>query len=91
MDKSPDEPEVITVWITKYALTRGVYEIEAQLCAGANTSMIKQYLNGRSHTYYHKGDWFLTETAAQADAQVRRDRKIASLEKQILKLKKLTF
>lgn len=88
--KAPDEQEAVTAWITKYALTRGVFSITAEICDGAHSGIITQ--TGVRYGYcYHKGEWFLTETAAQADAQMKRDRKITSLEKQILKLKNLTF
>ena len=78
----------MTVWITKYALTKGILEIEAKHYGGA-TDMIKQ-VGIKWPSYYHgEGrDWHRTRAAAESHALAIRDKKIAALKKQIAKLEK---
>ena len=33
---------IIHVWITKYALTQGIFEIDATVCTDVSNDMIKQ-------------------------------------------------
>lgn len=75
------------VFITKYALTQGIFEIDAKDHGGGMISMV----DAQYPTNYHKPDWHLTYEEALADARTRRNAKIASLEKQIAKLEELTF
>ncbi len=79
------------VWITKYALTAGISEAEARLCS-ANNDMVEVVKSGVS-TYYHgEGrEWHRTKEQALAQAEQMRVDKIASLEKQIDRLRKLTW
>lgn len=76
-------------WITKYALTKGIYEIDAEICT--NTSMIQDVNN--KYTYYHgEGrQWHLSKEAAITKATQMRDKKVKSLHTQLNKLNKLTF
>lgn len=78
------------VWITKYALTTGIFEIEADLCD--SIGMIKQR-NAQWNTYYHgEGrDWHYSKESAIKRALKLRDNKISSLTLKIEKLNKLTF
>ena len=79
-----------TFWITKYALTKGVYSFEAAEPVGILSLM--QHPSYR-HTYFHgEGrDWHRTESAAKECAAAMKAKKIASLKKQIAKLENLTF
>ena len=75
-------------WVTKYALTRGVQvwngeAIEFGLFISENKNVYDRYRR--------KGDWWPSRAAAIADAIKRRDRKIASLKKQIACLETLIF
>lgn len=75
------------VFITKFALTKGIFELEVEDCGGG---MVK----GESwHEYFHReGDqWHKTIESAQAKALEMKDKKIKSLEKQIARVKKLEF
>lgn len=75
------------VWITKYALTRGILEREG---TQVQPGMISVKEQGRA-TYFHGNDWQLTQADAVEDARTRRARKIAALKKQITKLEKMEF
>ncbi len=81
------------VWITKYALTTGISEIEAEICTGSSTEMIKEIRSGCYPVYYHgKGrDWHETLEGAKVKAESMRIKQIKTLEKKIAKLKKMTF
>ena len=75
------------VWITKHALTQGV-----EIWNGKTTDY---GMFERDATFYdryrHKGEWWPSRAEAIADALKRRDRKIASLKKQLARLEALTF
>lgn len=78
------------VYLTKYALSDGIKEIEAERGVSAADGLITWEKHGYSQ-YAHKGEWFRTLEEAVADAEERRFKKLASLKKQIEKLRKLTF
>jgi hypothetical protein len=80
------------VWITKYALTQGIYDVEGEVCTG-QIDMFVQKNCGMISCYYHgEGkEWHRTRRAAVATAKEMRDRKIASIQKKIAKLKAMTF
>ena len=79
------------IYITKYALTIGVDEADAEISGGCAVvrkgSRPDQYLD----QYFHEGEWHITKTAAVAKAEDMRKRKIASLQRSIAKMEKLTF
>lgn len=80
------------VCITKYALTQGIFEIEAERCTDIDNDMIEQ-TNTRWQTYYHgEGkDWHLTKESAIKKAEEMREKKIKTLKKQLDKLEHLKF
>jgi hypothetical protein len=76
------------VWISKYALTTGVYEQEVkiptefpEMCHPVDTML----------QHFHKGDWFLTREEAVARAEDLRKKKIAAVKNQLKKLEGMTF
>lgn len=72
--------------MTKYALTKGPYAVEAEL--RNNTA----YWKCESYSYIaFKNDYFFTAEEALADCERRRKAKLASLEKQRKKLETMTF
>lgn len=73
--------ETTTVWITKYALTKGIFTAWAII----DDNMIKV---GR-HEYYHGNDWHTDEKSAWERAEQMRHKKIHSLKKQIARLETL--
>ena len=79
--------EVVKFWITKYALTKGIYEIEATECLDIkNKPMNMIRVNGQcGSTYYHKEgrDWHRTEMGAVKKALEMGSKKIKALHKNI--------
>ncbi len=73
------------VWITKYALTKGLFEMNAEIVSD-------KYASGK-----HEGmslftrDWARTRAEAVASAEDMRVARIASLKKSVAKLEKLKF
>lgn len=78
------------VWITKYALTTGIIEAEAEEC---EHDMIRAHENSFCPSYYHKEgrDWHRTKESAIAKAEEMRQKKISSLKKQIKKMEDMKF
>lgn len=79
-----------TFWITKFALTRGVYSIEAKDPA---KSIFPDTLpvGGLENIHGEGRDWHRTRESAVARAEEMRVAKIASLSKQIARFEKLSF
>lgn len=75
------------VWISKYALTKGVFETEAEFCI-RDQSMIKEVRPNffGVPSYYHTGDFHLDHDRAVKKANEMRLRKIAVLKKHLKKL-----
>jgi len=75
------------VWITKYALTGGISCIE-----GAPSPHYPELFRPtKGMSYFLTNEWHTTEATAIAKAEQMRIAKIASLQKQIAKLEKMTF
>lgn len=79
-----------TAYITKYALTQGVFEREVEDCFSISPDMVVE-VGARFKTAFHKGEWHRTKAGAVAKAEDMRQRKIASLEASLAKFKKLRF
>ena len=75
------------IWVTKYALSKGIFETEGEAVGEGLFKAHKQY------DYFHgEGrDWHRTKESAIVRAENMRIAKIASLKKQIAKLEKLSF
>ena len=78
------------VWITKYALTDGIIENDAEVCidTDATGNMIvcdRVYFHGEGR------EWHRTKESAIQKAEEMRQKKIASLKKQIEKLEGMKF
>lgn len=78
------------VWITKYALTQGVYEVEGE--ASFRDGMFCVPRSEKSFAaYYHKPDWHETKEEAIAQAEKMREAKVKSLERQLAKIQAMQF
>ena len=78
------------VWITKYALTKGIIEVDAKLTSSDSVSIVELNTDLNMHWFY-KGDWYSDKESAIKKAEEMRQKKIASLKKQIEKLEQMKF
>ncbi|MCL1655458.1 hypothetical protein M2T79_02535 [Elizabethkingia miricola] len=78
--------ERVIVYVTKYALTKGILEME---CLLVSNNMIKT--TNKYSQYFHLNEWFLSKEDAIKKAEQMRDKKLESLNKQVNKLTKLNF
>ena len=81
------------VFITKYALTKGIFEKEAEVCTGISDDFIRvnDACGYHSGEYYNGDDWHTTKEDAIQKAEDMQQKKIIALNKQIIKLSKLKF
>jgi len=80
------------VWITKYALTQGIFDVTGRV--SDYTPDMLGVVNEDCRTEYYHGEgreWHRTEAAAIQRAEQMRVAKLASLRKSIARLEKLTF
>lgn len=77
------------VWITKYALTKGIYEAEVADAEPGETMVVQK--TGYGFNYFHRNDWHRTEEEAKKRADEMRVAKLASLRKQVNKLERMKF
>ena len=75
------------IFITKYALTQGIY---AKTCEIVDDTMVKVSTNAWNE-YYHKPDWHFNKAEAIRQALEMKRKKIVSLQKSLKKFDKLTF
>jgi hypothetical protein len=86
------EEPILHVWVTKYALTQGIFEADAVLELGIqpNGSFITvRKLGARRYDCCFHGEgleWHRTLEGAKAKSELMRQKKIASLKKAIAKL-----
>lgn len=74
------------LWISKYALTKGLYERECEIDGGMASG------GGVFEHYHGEGrEWHRTLKAAQDRAEAMRLNKISSLRNQIKKLERMQF
>lgn len=83
------------VWITKYALTKGIFQAEvtsACLETDPTGNMICIKESGFNSYYHGKGkEWHENKESAVKRANEMRNKKIESLKKQIKKLENMKF
>lgn len=77
------------VWITKYALTKGVFEVEGEV--KDNCFIGGNVIAGWYYASYLGKQWHRTKADALDEAERMRDAKVKSLRKQITKLEAMTF
>ena len=80
----------MTVYITKYALTRGI--LETELIRHYNGSVTVRWPDGlNDEMRFYGKDWYFDLTEAKYYVELMRQRRIISLKEQIDKLKTLEF
>ncbi|WP_314140041.1 hypothetical protein [Buttiauxella noackiae] len=77
------------VYITKYALTDGPYEVDAELSFGGQMAHWRP--EGSYMMSASRKEFWLSKDEALADCERRRKAKLASIDKQRAKLKKMEF
>ena len=89
VEKGGIEEKLMKVWITKYALTKGIIETEGEVSDDfpdiLDAKGIVNYLHGEGK------EWHMTKESAVQKAEEMRQKKIASLKKQIDKLERMRF
>jgi len=80
----------VKVWITKYALSKGIFEAEAESSFTPRMAKITSP-NWPKWPYFHGEEWHTTKEAAVKKAEKMRLARIESLKKQIAKLEKMKF
>jgi hypothetical protein len=82
----------VKAWITKHALTQGIFCVDAEICHDISDKMISvKSKEGFWDQTIHKPDWHENKDEAIAKAEDMRKKKIVSLKKQIKKLEELKF
>ena len=85
------------VWITKYALTQGIEEIDSNQVKEFEMTDTGYLCFRRNEKYsfateiYSQKEWYRTKESAIKKAEEMRKKKIASLKKQIEKLEEMRF
>ncbi len=79
------------VWITRYALSEGIFEVDAERTDIAGMIKYQPITSTIGNCYSSKPDWHETFEDALKQAERMRARKITSLRSQLEKLEKLEF
>jgi hypothetical protein len=85
------ELKTMKAYITKHALTKGIYTVEIETDNVSSFDM-DEILCFKGNYFIGKGvEWHLTKEAAINKAEEMRLKKIASLKKQLAKMEALSF
>lgn len=81
------------IYVTKYCLTQGILEVNAERGAEHPDVAIVRPQRGSYGiaSFYHRNQWFENRDDAIANAESRRIKKIDSLNAQLSKLRDLKF
>lgn len=79
------------VWITKYALTTGIFAREAEEVGDRMICIRPEFGSGELTQYHHKLDWHIDPLAAANRAREMQAAKLKSLDKQRAKIAALIF
>ena len=85
-----DDNETIEAYITKYALTTGIFKVTGEV-SRCTPRIITVQREGTFDMYYHDEDWHRTLDGAIKRAEEMREKKMVSLKKNIKKLESLDF
>lgn len=83
--------EKVTIYITKYALTAGIYKREGELFSPDLGGYSFKHTPDHYPTHVYGKDAHLTEEAALSRAEEMRIAKLKSLEKQMKKVSAMKF
>ena len=80
------------IWITKYALTKGILCVDAEEGYDASSMMIyEDEIGHRTYVHGEGREWHMTLDSAVTKANDMKCAKINSLKKQLKKLEALEF
>jgi len=80
------------VYITKYALTKGIIDADAEQPLKDSPGFISVKFGGYSNNFHGEGkEWHRSLASAEFKANQMRLAKIVSMKKQIKKLEEMTF
>lgn len=82
--------ERFTAWITKYALTEGIFTKVVELCANISDDMVS-VVHGPANICYHGKDWHRTKEAAADRARQMQANKLKSIDQQRARIAALKF
>lgn len=86
------DSKFITVYITKYALTKGIFECRVKECGNGMVVWSSEECGCYNQYFHTEGkEWHRTKESAIAKANKMRDQKILNLKKNIDKLNAKTF
>lgn len=82
-----------SVYITKYALTKGIQKCEVRGDCDSKKAVVTVVWEGGLNgvAYFHKPYWHTTKEDAVIHARFMRDNKVASMRRQMEKLHNLEF
>lgn len=85
--------KIVKLWISKYALTHGLIEVEKTSIEPNDVELCVRIVDKMDGAYdvYHKNEWHRTKAEAVVRAEQMREKAIASHRKAIDKLEKLRF
>ena len=83
----------IKAYVTKYVLTQGILEVDAEICMNVSEDMLSYRGSGGFIEFCHgEGkEWHKTKEEAILRANKLRDTKINNIKKQIKKLEDMKF
>lgn len=87
--KTGNKETVVTVYVTRYALTEGIFKAKANLLDDGKYA--KTIVDNGYGICLGRSDYALTPEDANAQAEVKLAAKLNSLTKAIEKLKRLSF
>lgn len=79
------------VWITKYALTQGLYLIDGYIDARKDTMFVRTKISGGPPEYYNKPYWHKHKADALRHAHELRLKRVDALKRSITKIEGLKF
>lgn len=79
------------VWISKYALTLGIYEVDGETSTQAPSVFVVRTGELGHKEYFHGKDWHTSHAAAVVQAEKMRQRRIKSLNESLTKLNAKRF
>lgn len=82
--------QTVRVFVTKYALTDGILEYDADIVDKFNKPMARAKHNG-FEKFFHGDEFHMTREAAIEKAKKMQKAKIESLKKSIKKIQEKTF